>query len=194
MKYKNLKEIEKLLFSADDVASAMAIKPESAHVLCSRYVSGGYLTRAKRNLYILNENWDHLSEEDFFQIANRLQVPSYVSFSTALSYYGLTTQLRQGIIESVVTKRSYRKNIKKLEFIFYRFPLKYYSGFVREDGIFIASPEKALADALYLTSLGRYGLDFSALEFSKFNLSEIERNLKLFPDRTKELWNRYAAV
>ena len=66
-----------------------------------------------------------------------------------------------------------------------------YFGFKKERGFFIATPEKALVDAFYLMSYGRYSLDVPALESSKLDRGEIKRLSKAFPFRTRKMLKRY---
>jgi predicted transcriptional regulator of viral defense system len=191
MNYQTLRNIKSLYFSYNEVADLLGLKPDSARVFCSRYVSKGLLIRIKRNIYVLRERWDYLNDLEVMQIANIIQVPSYVSLTTALSFYGHTTQLQQDYIESISVQRSYNTTVVKSEFNFTKISGQYYSDFIRQDGVFISTPEKALVDALYLTSLGRYSLDFSALDVSKFDLVRVTQILDSYPDRVKKLWKKY---
>jgi len=76
MKTKTLNYLSnKLFFSVDDVAQAAGIKNESAQVLCSRYVKNETFLRLKKNFYILAGNWPRYNRDDYFKIANYLQVP-----------------------------------------------------------------------------------------------------------------------
>lgn len=192
MVYQKLKNIEPLLFSYREVAKVLNIQLSSAKLLCHRYQKQKYFVRLKRDVYILAERWNYLSALELFQIANRLQVPSYISLTTALSYYGYSTQIQQGFFESVAIKRTWKRNIESTIFSYTRISDKYYFGFRRMNGIFIAEPEKALTDALYLTSIGRYGLDFSALEMSKIDLKIVDTLLNKYPEKTKSTWDNYA--
>ena len=58
-----------------------------------------------------------------------------------------------------------------------------------EKQFFIAIPEKALADAVYLTSLGRYNCDFDAIDFSKLNKQKVNQIIELTNNKTKSFWN-----
>jgi hypothetical protein len=74
----------------------------------------------------------------------------------------------------------------------YRFILvkkNFYTGFTLENDIFIALPEKALADAVYLSSLNKYNCDFNALDFSKINKSEITKYIKKTNKKTINFWD-----
>ena len=85
----------RLFFSTQDVADTYGMTIPSAYVLCSRYVRPGTFIRLKKNLYVLERNWERYGKSEFFQICNFFQVPSYVSCMTALAYYGITTQVQR---------------------------------------------------------------------------------------------------
>ena len=191
MKALALRKIEKLYFGYEDIARILNISPESAKVAASRYVKAGILIRIKRNLYMLFEKWAAMSIEQKFTIANLIQVPSYISFMTALSYYEITTQLQQDYIESVALMRSRAVAIEKTFFEYTKIKPELYFGFKRIRGFFIARPEKAFVDALYLHSLGRRSIDISSLDLDKFDWPMILEISKSFPKRTQNLAQRY---
>ncbi len=96
------------------------------------------------------------------EIANRLYLPSYISFEYALAYYRI-------IPESVYTVTSATSKITR-EFIaqgksyeYYRIKKEAYRGYRSEKKglgtILIAEPEKALVDTLYFVDLKRKTLN-----------------------------------
>jgi predicted transcriptional regulator of viral defense system len=185
MSYYQLLKIEKPFFSLDDVAYALGIQPASAAVLCSRYVKKGLLVRLKRGLYARTEQLRNFGQQDLFRLANFLQVPSYISLTTALSYHGLTTQVQRGFFESISLKRTRKFEVGQFTFLYSKISLDLYKGFERVEDVFIALPEKALLDSLYLASLGRYSLDTSALDLTKVNGEVLENLSSLFPSRVR---------
>jgi predicted transcriptional regulator of viral defense system len=82
-------------------------------------------------------------------LANFIVSPSYISFATALSYYGLTTQVQQNFFESVSLYRTKITEIDGNIFKYSKIKEEFYFGFVKKDNFFIATPEKALVDSLY---------------------------------------------
>jgi len=190
MDYKRLLEIEKLYFSHEDVADLLAIKKESAAVLCARYVKKGLLTRLKRDLYARTETIAHLSITDMYRIANLLQVPSYVSLMTALSHYGVSTQVQRGFVESVSVKRTKAFDRGGISFRYVKVSPALYGSFVKEQGAFIASPEKALIDSIYLASMGRYTLDVASLDLSKLDRKKLVRLAANHPSKTQKFLER----
>ncbi len=180
---------KKLILSIEDIAEILSISKESAKVTANRYVKQKLLIRIKKNLYTTPVKFDNLKENEFFQLANYMQVPSYISFASALSYYNIYTQQLRGVIESAALKRSKTFNVDKIEFRFILVKTIFYTGFVTENNFFIAAPEKALADAVYLSSLGKYNLDFNAIDFGKISKSEVNEYIKLTNSRTKTFWD-----
>lgn len=194
MKYVELQLLQaKLYFSPEDVAELLDTKPASAKVLCTRYAKRGIFIRLKRNFYVLAQRWQNLSRDEFLRIANLLQVPSYISFMSALSYYQVTTQVQRDFWESAAVKRSIKFDIKDVSFNFYKLKKQFYFDFIKQGDIFIATKEKALVDAVYLYSFGKYRFDISSLDLGKFDKNKIKRILKIYPSKTKALiakiWN-----
>jgi predicted transcriptional regulator of viral defense system len=188
MKSLLLNNSSKALLSTRDIAKLLSISSESAKVTASRYVSKGLLIRVKKDCYIPLNKYEKLNEKDFFGIANVIQVPSYVSLTSALSYYNLTTQQLRNVVESVALKRTKKTEIRNVEFIYSIVKKDFYSGFELVDNIFIATPEKAIADAVYLSSLGRYNCDFDAINFNRIIKKKIDAYIKLTNLRTKLFW------
>jgi predicted transcriptional regulator of viral defense system len=187
MNYPKLRQITKLYFSLRDIARALKITPASARVSASRLVKSGLLVRAKKDTYLTREKWDSLSRKDIFILANLLQVPSYISFLSALSYYQVTTQVQQKFVESAAVYRTKEVQVRGELFTYTKLNPRLYFGFRKEKGFFIASPEKALLDALYLKSLRKYNFDLTAIDSDKLDFSELSRMAKAYPLKTREL-------
>lgn len=187
MKLKELRRIQKLYFGYEEIARALGISSDSARVAASRYARQGLLVRIRRNLYMLRETWQSCSRAEKFMIANMGQVPSYISLTTAMDYYGITTQMQQDFIESVAVLRTKTIRVEQTVFTYTKISEKLYSGFRKEGGFFIAAPEKALIDAFYLMSFGRYRADLSAIDPSTLDVSKIKALSEDFPVKTKKM-------
>ena len=186
MKIDEIKRLRGLAyFTIDDLVRMFGMRRESAHVLCSRYVKNGVFIRLKNNFYVLDETWEKLAREDRFKISNYLQVPSYISFMTALSYYGMTTQVQRDFFESASLKRSAAFEARGTEFKYYKLKKDYYFGFVKVGGFFIATPEKALIDSLYLYSFGKYRFDLDSIDMGRFDKGALRAAVKTFPEKTR---------
>lgn len=190
MRTNELNKIDKLLFSIEDISKSLSISKESAKVTANRYVKQNFLIRVKRNYYITASNFEKLNEPDLFRLANLIQVPSYISLTCALSFYGVSTQQLQDVIESISLNRTKIYNVKKITFQYFKLKKPFYSNFIRNDNIFIATVEKSLADAIYLTSIGKYNCDFDAVDFSKINKSEITNLLTSTNEIAINFWSK----
>lgn len=164
-----------------DLSILLGVTMESARVIATRMVKPGILRRLKRDLYLLSD-----VEINRFEIANRLLSPSYISFESALNYWGITTQIPETITSAAVRSKTF--NILEKEFSFSRLPEKLFNfGFQREAAFFIADPEKTLLDMIYYASLGKKSVTFDLLDAGKINRTRFLAYLKKFPKRAKEL-------
>jgi len=191
MKLQELRSLREPYFGYEELAKVLDIGAASARVAASRYVKQGLLVRIKRNMYVLREAWDAAGREEKFVLANLGQTPSYISLMTALDYYEITTQVQRGLIESLSVKRTKEIRLDGSVFKYTKVGAGLYFGFKREKGFFIAAPEKALLDAFYLVSYGRYALDISALDHEKFDRAALERLSRKFPLKTQNILKKH---
>jgi predicted transcriptional regulator of viral defense system len=195
---KNMTELQELCrktcFTIDDVAQSFGIQTASARVLCSRYVRQGVLVRLKNGFYTAAWKWENLTRLDFFRIANILQVPSYISLMTAMAYYEVTTQVQSNYQESICLKRSIVYNVREVVFNYVKMQEQYYGDFVKTDGIFIATKEKAFLDAAYLYSFGKYKFDIDSLDMKKLNIKKLRGIIKIYPQKTKETVKKLCGI
>ncbi len=195
MKYSQLSQLrKKLYFSLDDVVNILGIKRSSARVLCSRYVSEGVFSRIKNNFYVLTDNLERYRRNDIMKLSNYLQVPSYISLTTAMAQWNLTTQVQINTCEACCKRRSRENKAGQIIFSYFKISNKYYFGFVKKDGIFIAEKEKALIDALYLYSFGKYSLDFDALEIDKLDRRRVLELEKYYPQKTRKIIRKVCRI
>jgi len=198
MSYLKIRKIKRLYFGYNEVAQISGITKNSARVACTRMVKKGLLVRLKRDLYVLEEKWNNMSKEDKFIIANILQVPSYVSLMTALDYYGVTTQMQRDFVESICIYRTKEIKIKETVFNYTKIKKELYAGFVKENGFFIATKERAFLDAVYLFSLGKYNFDLTSIDYGKLDKSVLNEMLKCYPTytqkRTLEILKNYEYI
>lgn len=191
MNYAKIKLLNKFYFSYRDISRVFGISAGSGRVAASRLVKSGEFTRVKRDFYILSQRWGFSSLEERFILANLLQVPSYISLMTALSYYEVTTQLQRDFIESVGYYRTKLVEVKESSFNYSKINRKLYFGFVKVKGFFIASPEKAFLDAIYLKSLKKYNFDLTSIDPGKLNMNRIKLMSGKYPLLTRKLLLKY---
>jgi len=184
----------KLFFSVSELAEILGIKEDSARVFASRYAKKGIFVRLKRDFYILKQNLNMYNKEQLFKIANFLQVPSYISFMTALEYYGITTQVQRNFFESAALRRSISFEPAGLIFNYYRIKKVLYFDFIRVNDFFISTKEKAFVDAVYLWSFGKYTIDFDSLDLDKLDKERLKSVIQPYPEKTKRMVRRLCSI
>ncbi len=195
MRYSELRDLrDRLYFTVEDLQDMLGIKPESARVLCTRYTKKGLFIRLKKNFYVLTEKWENLARDELLMLSNLLQVPSYVSFMTALSYYEVTTQVQRDYFECASLKRSVRFDIKGTVFDYSKLHKRYYFDFIKKGNIFIATKEKAFIDSIYLYSFGKYRIDFSSIDLDSLDKGRILDIIDIFPQKTRGIIKRICRI
>ena len=187
MKTAELSKLNKLYFGYEDLAGVLGISQASARVTASRYVQQGLLVRVKRNMYVLKERLNAAGRDDLFVLANLGQAPSYISLTTALDYYEITTQVQRDVIESVAVKRSKEIRLNGIVCRYTKVSSSLYFGYEKQKGFFMATPEKAFLDAMYLQSFGRYALDLAAIDAGKLDRNKLRQMSVKFPLKTQQL-------
>jgi predicted transcriptional regulator of viral defense system len=120
----------------------------------SRWVSEGKILQIKRGLYVVAKPYRN-KEPHPFLIANMIKKASYISLQSALEYYGIIPEYVPKIT-SVTTERPEEISTRLGSFLFKHLKKELFWGYKEQEiikgtGVFIATPEKALLDLIYLT-------------------------------------------
>lgn len=155
-------------------------------------ISAGIIEPVKKGLYLPSTKLSETRTEPFL-LANHMLGPSYVSFDSALSYYGLIPE-RVFEVSSATTKASRRFDTPTGAFSFTRMPLPYYSFGIRQVAVgkdqnaLIALPEKALFDKIINTAGLNLRSKIAASEYLIENLRMDEDQLKQLDVQSMETW------
>ena len=119
-----------------------------------RWVKSGRLIQLRRGVYSVAPPYRAEVPHPFL-VANHLRKPSYVSLQSALSYYGMIPEFVP-VTTSVTTGRPEKLETSLGGFVFRHLKKAAFFGYAeaeisRGQSAFLASPEKALLDLLYLT-------------------------------------------
>ncbi|MBC7362787.1 MAG: hypothetical protein H5U06_11010 [Candidatus Aminicenantes bacterium] len=152
-------------------------KTKTLKVQFSGWIKKGLVIRLKKGIYILNER-DRKIEPSRIFLANALYSPSYVSTTYAFGYYDLIPEKVEDVT-SVTTKKTAKFTNSFGTFIYQHLKTSLFFGFKEikdENGfpVFIAEPEKALLDFIYLNIQ-----DFKGKEEDIFSLSYRFQNLDI---------------
>jgi predicted transcriptional regulator of viral defense system len=123
----------------------------------NRWVKDGRIIKIHKGLYTLADPYRKVPASPFC-IANALKQPSYVSMHSALSWYGMIPEFVPSAT-SITTGRPQSIETPLGRFDFRHVSKKYFWGYQQielQSGLqaFVAFPEKALLDLIYLTPGG----------------------------------------
>lgn len=182
---EKLKKIKKTYFTLSDLEKIWGGKRNVLKVVLFRLTKKGQLKRIQKNIYVLPEMTSNVEK-----IANEIYFPSYLSFESALSKWGILSQIPYALtfattlktrkIEIEKTKVEYRKIKKDLFF-----------GYKLMGGIYLALPEKAILDSFYLASMGKLKINFENLDLKKIKERKFFQWLKKYPEKTKKLVEKF---
>lgn len=126
-----------------------------------------------------------------FEMANLILSPSYVSFESALSFYGILPQFPYQITSATPLKSANINSLNK-EFSYTHLSAKMYWGYTKTNSFLIATPEKTLADMMYLASKKLRKIDFAEMDFTNINkkiLKNMAQKINFVP--FKKYYDRY---
>jgi len=181
MKPKDLALVQRLLsldkpyFSPADLEKVLGQKRPALYVTLNRLVQYGVLVRLRQGVYQVA-----LRAADLPRIANQLVYPSYLSFESALSRYGMLSQVPY-TLTFATTHRSRRLTLGDTVAEFRQLKKQLFFGYTLEGGLYLAEPEKALLDQLYMVSRGLSSLAWDELDLSSLDGGRLQDYATRFP-------------
>lgn len=172
---KTLTSLNKAYFTSADLEKITGLAKNSLKVAIYRLVKKGLLAKIKRGVFQLA-----FSPVDVKKIANQLYYPSYLSFESALSQYGILSQIPYA--ETFATpKRSKKITLWETQVEYRQLQKELFFGYVLANGIYIAEPEKAILDQLYLVSRGKTVVNIEELDLRDIDKKKLDFYAKKFP-------------
>lgn len=162
---EKLKNSRKAVFGLSDLSKVLNKNEGYTKIFVNRLVKKKLIIRIERNKYsILNTNP--------FSLSSNIIFPSYISFFSAYSFYGLTTQIPSKFyVVSLKQKAPINFNGGSITFV--KFKKENFFGYKRDvlenKFVFIAEVEKAILDSLYLPFYCPVSETFFAINNAKLN-------------------------
>ena len=173
---QNLLRLNKPYWSVADLQKVLGYKNrQTLLVVLHRLVSQGVLARMRRGIYRVS-----ISSVEGALLANLLYTPSYLSFESALSQYGILSQVPY-TITLATTRRSKKMTLDGTAVEYRQLRGDLFFGHRIEKGLDIAEPEKALLDALYLMKRGKLSLALEELDVSGLSRGKLGSYGSRFP-------------
>jgi predicted transcriptional regulator of viral defense system len=137
----------KTIFSSKDVSLLWG--EESDEVIkkrLSKYVKAGKLIRVRRGFYAKDKDYDR------FELATRINTPSYISFETILTREGVSFQYYGNVFVASYVNREINVGDQKITFVRMKdYVLSNSTGIEHTNGIATASRERAFLDRIYVS-------------------------------------------
>ncbi len=185
---KNLENF--IVFSLNDIRK---IKIDFDLRRLNEWQNKGYIKMIRRGYYVFSDL--NLNESTLLLIANKIYLPSYISFEMAFSYYSLIPEAVYGIT-SATSKKTNRFKADFGEFIYHHIKPELMFGYklvkYQNHNFKIAEIEKALLDYFYINSHLKTENDFIEMRFNagefrkQTNTERLQRYLVVFNNKSME--------
>ena len=190
---KNMELVRRLLslnkpyFTLADLEKVLDQPRPSLYVTLNRLVSYGVLVRLRRGVYQVA-----LQSPALARIANTLVYPSYLSFESALSRYGILSQVPY-TLTFATPRRSRSLTLGGAAVRYHQLKSALFFGYGMSEGLYVAEPEKALLDQCYLAARGLADLAWDELDLSAINRDRLADHAVRFPPAVRERARRLVA-
>ncbi len=184
MKKLNLHEFEVKLtalgtatFTIPDLIVMFGVESRAAQAFTSYNIKKGAFVRLKAGLFAIRNKFP-----SDFAVANRLYFPSYISLESALSYYNLIPETVYAVT-SVTSKATREFEVVNRLFDYRKIKKEAFTGYIPKlingEMVYIATPEKAVADYLYFIKLGKKSVN-DRLDISKLDQNILKEYIDLY--------------
>ncbi len=177
---KEIYQSQLRLFTIKTLKDLIPVKKESTFFkYLNQLVKKRVLIKISRGKYLLN----NVKVSDF-ELANFLYPPSYISFETALNFWGILSQFPYEIA-SATSRKTVVKNFEGKIFSYSHLDKSLFWGFKKVESFLIASKEKAFVDQLYLYAKGLKRINWDELNYQEINKDILRAFLQKYP-QTKQ--------
>ena len=172
---KKLESLGKNYFTIQELKKFYNNKKSSLKNLLSRWSKEELIFSLGSSYYCFD-----IEKLDYLNHACNLVKPSYISFEYALNYYGLIEQISQVVTLATVKRHKFIYSGPYV-YEYTRIKKELFFGYQRIDNYYIALPEKALLDTVYLLSRNKRLVDLSGLNHKKIDKDTLYKYAKKFP-------------
>lgn len=174
-KLKILMESDKTVFSAKDLQILWQENLQNTVVTAKRMVAKKVILKLAKGYYALNKDYS------VYQLANLIISPSYVSFNSALLFWGACFQVSKTVqsvsllnYQKEIGGRTYKYQSMKKDLFFNA------EGIDHKNNISMASPERALLDSFYFGSVANVD------DWEKINKTYLKKLAEKYPASVQE--------
>ena len=169
-----------LFFILKTLRDILDIRKESTMFsVVRKLLEAKVLIKIEKNKYLLKD-----AKINDFALANFIYQPSYVSFESALNFYGILSQFPYEV-SSATPKKTTEKVFQGKVFVYTHIKKDLFWGYEKKRNFLIALPEKALLDQLYLSAKGYRRINLDEYDLERINVSRLRSYLRKYP-QTKQ--------
>ena len=162
-----IRSIPKTPLTFQDITSATAMDANTLRVSLHRLLKRGELIHLRKGVYQLVG-----AEVDIERVAAELFYPAYFSCEWALAHHGVLHQIPYRL-ELMTPKRSRTMALGTQEIAVHHLKKDLFWGYEIIDGIWMATPEKAIIDILYLQRLGQKTLPVDEIRWERIDRKKL---------------------
>ena len=177
---KSLEHLNKPFYSIADLEKITGLSRKSLYVTLKRLVDKGILEKIGPAIYRL-----FTAKAPVEKIAASLYVPNYLSFESLLSRDGILNLVPYSITFAT-TRKTRRITVMGRDIEFRQMKRGLFWGYEMKGGIYVAKPEKAFLDLIYLASKGLASLDVDELDIKKLSLTKVKKFSRKYPKYTQK--------
>jgi len=154
---KIMERLDKPFYSISDIEKITGLSRKSLYVTLKRQVDRGILERVGTGIYRT-----FTAKPALENIAASIYMPNYLSFESALSRCGILNLIPY-TMTFATTRKTKRITIEGRDVEFRQIKKDIFWGYDMLGGIYVAKPEKAFLDLVYLASRGVASIDLDEI-------------------------------
>jgi len=185
---KEIKKFERKFFTIEDLEKITGFKRNYLYLQLNRWIRLGVLERIAKGVYVpLGENIE------IEKVASFIYPPNYLSFESALASYGILNLIPYAFTFAT-TRRTKVCKIKGREVTFRQVKESLFFGYEEKNGSYIATPEKAFLDQLYMVTKGLATLPMNEIDLKKLSKEKTKNLITFFPDNVRASAESYGII
>jgi len=182
---KSLERLNKTFYSIMDLEKITGLSRNSLYVVVKRLADRGVLEKIGKGIYR-----PFTAKPSIEKIAASLYMPNYLSFESVLSRYGVFN-LVPYTLTFATTRKTKRLTVEGRDIEFRQIKKELFWGYEIQGGTYVAKPEKAFLDLVYIASRGIASIDVDELDTKKLSMATVKELSKRFPIYTQKYLNKF---
>ena len=178
---KIFKNLNKSFYTKRDLEVITKLSEKRLKLLVGELLNLGIIEKVTKDVYVVFYSYYQIEE-----IASTLYLPNYLSFESVLARYDVLNQIPY-IITFATIKQSKNIVVAKRQIEFIQIPKDLFWGYVVSGNIYVAEPEKAFLDLVYIASIKNYQIDMDEINLKRLSKKILLEYSKRFPIKIQKI-------